>query len=49
MKTINDIIDYAVNSGYDYNCTNCTECPKLKWCYINTIVCALNYLYNGEY
>lgn len=49
MKTITDIIDYVVNAGYNLNCTSCRECSKLNWCYLDTLLCALNYLYNGEY
>lgn len=49
MKTIADIIKYAINADYGRECTYCNFCSKLNWCYVDSIECALNYLYKGEY
>lgn len=49
MKTINDIIEYVVNADYGCERATCKGCIKYKWCYIENILCALDYLYKGEY
>ena len=49
MKTINDIIEYVVNANYGCERTTCRGCIKHNWCYLETILCALDYLYKGEY
>ena len=49
MKTIKDIIEYVVNTIYDCNRTTCKDCTKYNWCYIESTLCSLDYLYNGEY
>lgn len=49
MKTISDIIEYVINAGYGCERAACKGCTKYNWCYIETILCTLNYLYNGEY
>lgn len=49
MKTIKDIIEYVANTGYECKRTTCKGCSKFNWCYIESISCALDYLYKGEY
>ena len=49
MKTLKDIIDYVVNDDYGCKRTTCKCCSKFNWCYIDSIPCALDYLYKCEY
>ncbi len=51
MKTIKDVIDYILGENEIAECgkTTCKDCEKFNWCYVDTYILTLEYLYNGEY
>lgn len=54
MKTFRDIIEFVATDHHfsiiSCNCSNsCANCSKLEWCYVDSDLLALDYLYRGEY
>jgi hypothetical protein len=51
MKTIVDIIELVRNFMKEDSCnkTTCKDCAKINWCYIDTYLFTLEYLFNYQY
>ncbi len=48
MKTIVDIIACVTSVGCDCE-ESCSYCQKINWCNVDSILLALDYLYNNQY
>ena len=51
MKTKNDIIELVRKFMIEESCkrTTCVGCQKINWCYIETYLITLDYLFNNQY